>query len=118
MYDIRWISENAEAFDKALSRRNLNDEERKDYSSQNLISIYDQRRALIRVLETWQAKRNAASKAIGQAKASKDETNVKELMAEVADCKASISKLENEEKEAGGNLNKLLGQIPNLPLDE
>jgi len=118
MYDIRWISENAEAFDKALSRRNLNDEERRNYSSQNLISIYDHRRALIRVLETWQAKRNAASKAIGQAKANKDETNIKELMAEVADCKASISKLEEEEKEAGENLNKLLGQIPNLPLDE
>jgi seryl-tRNA synthetase len=118
MYDIRWISENAKAFDKALSRRNLNDEERKNYSSQNLISIYDHRRALIRVLESWQAKRNAASKAIGQAKAKKDESQVQELMAEVADCKESISKLETEEKDTGERLNKLLEQIPNLPLDE
>jgi len=118
MYDIRWINENAKAFDKALSRRNLNDEERKNYSSQNLISIYDHRRALIRVLESWQAKRNAASKAIGQAKAKKDESKIQELMAEVAICKASISKLESEEKEAGERLNKLLEQIPNLPLDD
>ncbi len=118
MYDIRWITENAKAFDKALSRRNLNDEERKNYSSQNLITIYDHRRALIRVLESWQAKRNAASKAIGQAKAKKDESKVQELMAEVAECKTSISNLEREEKEVGERLNKLLEQIPNMPLDE
>ncbi len=118
MYDIRWINENAKAFDKALSRRNLNDEERKNYSAQNLISVYEHRRALIRVLESLQAKRNAASKAIGQAKAKKDESKVQELMAEVADCKASISKLESEEKEVGERLKKLLEQIPNLPLDD
>jgi seryl-tRNA synthetase len=118
MHDIRWISENAALFDESLQRRNLTDEERKNYSSQNLISIYDHRRALIRVLESWQARRNAASKAIGQAKAKKDEAKVQGLMAEVAEYKASISKLEEEEKGVGEKLNKLLEQIPNLPLKE
>jgi seryl-tRNA synthetase len=118
MHDIRWIRENAEAFDEALNRRNLTDEEKKNFSSQNLISIDEIRRARIRVLESWQARRNAASKAIGQAKAKKDETKVQELMAEVAECKTSISTLEAEEKEAVERLNMLLEQIPNLPSKE
>src|SRR5277367_4796946 len=118
MHDIRWIRDNSVAFDKALNRRNLSDEDRKQYSSQNLISIDEHRRAIIRVLESWQARRNAASKEIGQAKANKDETNVQELMAAVAECKASISNLEIEQKDADEKLKTLLERIPNLPLDE
>jgi seryl-tRNA synthetase len=118
MHDIRWIRENAEAFDKALNRRNLSDEERKSYSSQNILSVDEHRRAIIRVLESLQARHNAASKAIGQAKAQKDESKVQELMAEVAECKISISNLEKEKKEADEKLDKLLAQIPNLPLAE
>jgi seryl-tRNA synthetase len=116
MHDIRWIQENPKEFDKALGRRNLTDEERKNFSSQNLISIGDLRRARIRVLESWQAKRNAASKLIGQAKAKKDEIAVKTLMAEVAECKESISNLEGEVKQVEEELHKLLAEIPNLPL--
>ena len=96
MHDIRWIDENAKAFDKALNRRNLADSERTEFSSENLIAMDGLRRARIRVLESWQAKRNAASKLIGQAKAKKDEEAVKQLMAEVAECKESISTLEGE----------------------
>jgi len=116
MHDIRFIREHPEVFDRALARRNLSEQEKKDFSSQNLISIDEHRRAIIRTLERWQAKRNAASRAIGQAKAKKDESKVKELMAEVAECKTSIANLENEEKDASERLNKLLEQIPNLPL--
>jgi seryl-tRNA synthetase len=117
MHDIRFIREHPDAFDKALGRRNLNEQEKKDFSSQNLASIDGHRRAIIRTLESWQARRNAASKEIGQAKAKKDESKIRELMAEVAECKTSISTLEREEKEAGEKLDKLLEQIPNLPLD-
>ncbi len=118
MHDIRWIHENPKAFDSALSKRNLTNEERKKFSSQNLIAIDDLRRARIRVLEGWQAKRNAASKLIGQAKAKKDEEAVKQLMAEVASAKKSISKLEGEVKEAEQGLRSILELIPNLPFDE
>jgi seryl-tRNA synthetase len=118
MHDIRWIQENPEAFDIALNKRNLSEEEKKDFSSQNLISIDDRRRARIRTLESWQAKRNAASKSIGQAKAKRDEVAVRQLMAEVAECKESISTLEGEVKEAEGELKRLLERIPNLPLEE
>src|SRR5262249_29547025 len=118
MHDIKWIRENPEAFDKALARRNLSDDEGKVFSSRHLISIDDRRRAQIRVFESWKARLNAASKKIGQAKAKKDEAAIKELMVEVADCKESLSTLETEQQDAEKELNDLLAQIPNLPLDE
>jgi len=34
MHDIHYIRENPQAFDKALNRRHLNDEERKRFSSE------------------------------------------------------------------------------------
>src|SRR5215208_6701767 len=116
MHDIKWIRENADAFDKALDRRNLSEEERQRYSSQNLISIDERRRAQIRVAESWKARLNGASKKIGEAKARKDEAAVKELMAEVAECKKSMSTLETEQQDAGKELDEILAQIPNLPL--
>src|SRR4051812_13755049 len=93
MYDIKWIRENPEAFDRGLKRRGL------EPLSQHLRSIDERRRAILRVLETWQATRNAASKEIGQAKARKDEAKVQELMEKVAEAKTSIATLEREEKE-------------------
>ena len=118
MHDIRWIREHAAEFDKALNRRPLDDESRKKFSSDNILSIDGRWRGIIRVLESWQSKRNAASKEIGQAKAKKDDATARKLMVEVAECKASISTLEKEEKDALQELNDLLATIPNLPLAE
>ena len=112
MYDIKWIRENPEAFDRGLTRRGL------EPLSQHLISIDQRRRAIIRVLESWQATRKAASKDIGEAKKAKDEARVAELMAKVAQAKESIPRLEAEEKAADGELNRALAEIPNLPLDD
>jgi seryl-tRNA synthetase len=117
MHDIKWIRDNPEAFDRALARRNLSEDEKRRFSSQNLLSIDERRRAQIRVFESWQARLNAASKKIGQAKARKDEAAIGELMAEVAECKRSMSTLEGEQKDADKELNGILAQIPNLPLD-
>jgi seryl-tRNA synthetase len=118
MHDIRFIRENAEAFDRALKRRHLDEEEEEEFSSQNLLFLDGQRRTIIRDLESWQARRNLVSKAIGQAKAEKDEAKIQQLMAEVAECKASIANLETDQKKAEERLKKLLEQIPNLPLDD
>ena len=112
MYDIKWIRENPEAFDRGLKRRNL------EPLSQHLISIDERRRAIIRVLESWQATRNTASKEIGQAKAKKDEAAAQALMAKVAEAKESIPRLEREQKEVEKELLDALASIPNLPLDE
>ena len=118
MHDIRWIRENAAEFDKALNRRPLDDESRKHFSSANLLAIDERRRAAILKSELAQARRNAASKEIGQAKAKKDEAAAQKLMAEVNELKTTLPALEQEAKAAEEELNKILATIPNLPLAE
>ena len=112
MHDIRWIRDNATAFDKALARRGL------EPLAEHLISIDELRRARIRVFETYQARRNAASKEIGDAKKAKDDVKANALMAEVADIKKSMATLEDEVKQSEVDLRNALASIPNLPLDE
>jgi len=112
MYDIKWIRENPDAFDRGLTRRGL------EPLAAKLLKLDESRRALITKLEQAQARRNAASKEIGQAKAKKDEATAKKLMAEVAELKETLPKLEAEEKQASAALEKELAQIPNLPLDD
>ena len=53
--------------------------------AQRLIALDETRRAAIQKAEGAQARRNAASKEIGEAKKKKDEAAAKELMAEVAE---------------------------------
>ena len=112
MHDIRWIRENAKAFDGALARRGLPGE------ADKLIAIDERRRAAILKFEQEQARRNAASKEIGQAKAKKDEATANKLMAEVNELKEKLPALEAESKAAEEELNRLLATIPNLPLPE
>jgi len=112
MYDIKWIRENTDAFDRGLRRRGL------EPLSRKLIKLDQTRRGLIARLEQAQARRNAASKEIGQAKAKKDEATAQKLMAEVAELKASIPMMEAEEKNAIAALDMELAQIPNMPLDD
>src|SRR5215468_9236043 len=112
MHDIKWIRDNPEAFDRGLARRGLPAE------SARLTAVDERRRATIVKAEQAQARRNAASKEIGEAKKAKDEVRAQALMAEVAELKASIPALEAEEKEASQQLDDALAAIPNLPLDE
>ena len=112
MHDIKWIRENPEAFDAALKRRGLSGE------AKRLVAIDERRRATIQKAEAAQARRNAASKEIGEAKKKKDEAAAAKLMAEVAELKTAIPALEAEEKAASKELDDALAWIPNLPLPE
>jgi seryl-tRNA synthetase len=112
MHDIRFIRENPEAFDRALQRRGIEPQARR------LIALDEKRRAAIQALETAQARRNAASKEIGEAKKNKDEDKAKGLLIEVAALKESIPGMEVEEKKASKELDDTLAEIPNLPLDD
>jgi seryl-tRNA synthetase len=112
MHDIRWIRDNPEAFDRGLARRGLAPE------AAHLIALDERRRAAIAKLEQVQARRNAASKEIGEAKKAKDEARARALMAEVSDLKDAIPAMDAEEKQASSELDEALARIPNLPTDD
>jgi seryl-tRNA synthetase len=112
MHDIKSIRDNPEAFDAALKRRGL------EPLSVSLLAIDERRRGAIMALEQAQARRNSASKEIGDAKKAKDDARAAKLMAEVAELKTTMPELEAAAKAADDELSKELAAIPNLPLDE
>jgi seryl-tRNA synthetase len=112
MHDIRFIRDNPQAFDHALSRRGL------EPQAARLIALDEKRRERILALETAQARRNEASKLIGAAKKSNEEETAQALMAEVAALKETVPGLEAEEKKTSKALDDALAEIPNLPLAE
>ncbi|MES2044914.1 MAG: serine--tRNA ligase [Pseudomonadota bacterium] len=112
MHDIRLIRDNPEAFDAGLARRGLSP------AAATLLAIDEKRRALITRAQAGQARRNEASKAIGAAKAAKDEATANALMAEVAELKQELPAIEAEEAALGEELHGLLAAIPNLPLPD
>ncbi|MGB8431528.1 MAG: serine--tRNA ligase [Pseudolabrys sp.] len=112
MYDIKWIREHPDAFDRGLKRRGL------EPLSKKLVALDEKRRAAITKFEQAQARRNAASKDIGDAKKAKDEAKASKLMAEVAELKTALPALEEEQTTLATELDKELAQIPNTPLDD
>ncbi|PSC02773.1 serine--tRNA ligase [Alsobacter soli] len=112
MYDIKWIRENASAFDAGLESRGAAP------LSAQLLAIDDRRRAAIARAQASQERRNALSKEIGQAMAAKDQARADALKAEVAGLKDALAAAEAEEKATVAELDKALAAIPNTPLPE
>jgi len=112
MHDIRWIRDNPAAFDAALKRRGL------EPQSKPLIALDEKRRKAIQDAEQTLARRNAASKEIGETKKTKDNARADALMAEVGELKTKLPELEAAAKQYEDELKTELAQIPNLPLDE
>lgn len=113
MFDIKWIRDNPDAFDRAMSQR-----KNVSVRSADLIAIDERRRQVIVRLNEMQEKRNAFSKQIGQAKAQKDEAKAAELMAEVARLKETIPAGEAQERAVEKELRDALSTIPNMALDD
>ena len=109
MHDIRLIRDDPAAFDAALAKRGVAPQ------SASLVTLDEQRRATIADSQTAQTRRNELSKAIGQAKAQKDEAKAQALMAEVASLKEALPALEADEARLGSELQAMLATIPNLP---
>lgn len=112
MFDVKWIRENSAAFDAGLEKRGLAP------LSGEVLKIDDERRAHLQALQEAQSKRNAASKEIGKAKASGDETAAAAAIEEVAKLKAFIQDGEQQERAIDERLNELLSRIPNLPHED
>jgi seryl-tRNA synthetase len=112
MYDIKWIRENADIFDRGRTRRGL------EPISTQLLAFDDSRRAAIGELQKAQERRNAASKEIGAAMKAGDAARAEALKAEVARIKENWPALEEAERYAIAELDNALASIPNTPLDE
>ena len=115
MHDIRAIRENPTAYAAALSRRPTVD----GVSEIAAIMALDEkvRAAILRKQEAEQA-RNAKSKEIGKAKASKDEALAQSLMADVSAAKQTIEDAGKEEADATRERDDLLARLPNVPLED
>ena len=112
MHDNRFIRENPEAFDKALSRRGLAG------MSSELLALDVARRASILAAELATADQNRASKEVGAAKARGDEAEFERLRALVAEKRAAIDMASVAASIDDARLKDALSRIPNLPLDE
>ena len=110
MFDIRAIRENPAAFDAGLKRRGL------EPLSAGLSAKDEELRAIKTRLQEAQARRNSASKEIGEAKASKDEALASTLMAEVAALKDQLQAGEDKQRDLEAALERELAVLPNIPL--
>ena len=111
MHDIRLIRENPEAFDAGLARRGL------EPLSAQIVAADASLRALQTEIQGSLARRNEASKLIGQAMAQGDKDKAEALKAEVADLKTSLPAKEDAEREQLAALQDILAALPNLPAD-
>lgn len=112
MHDLRLIRDNPAAFDAALARRGL------EPLAAAIVAQDEERRALSTRLQEANARRNEASKLIGQAMGKGDKETAEALKAEVADLKTTMPALEEAERAAGKALDDKLAAIPNLPADD
>jgi seryl-tRNA synthetase len=117
VFDIKWIRDNPEAFDAGLKKRGIAPGGDVKFSAE-LVALDETRRKVVTRLQEAQARRNAASKEIGKAKAAKDEAKAAALMAEVAALKDALAKGEPEQKKLDQQLQDTLSVIPNLPRDD
>lgn len=112
MHDVRALRESPEAFVDGWTRRGMSDAQG---VVDELTSLDQSLRAAQTAFQDAQARRNEASKLIGQAKAKKDEAEAQRLMAEVEALKSTIAERAEEEKVLGEKLRDRLAALPNLP---
>ena len=112
MHDVKFVRENPEAFDAAMKGRGIAPQ------AQIIIELDEKRRSLQTEMQELQARRNSASKEVGEAKRNKDEARAEALMAEVQGLKSGLAEAEQKEKEAAAELTGILESLPNLPLEE
>lgn len=109
MHDIRLIRDNPAAFDAGLARRGL------EPLSAQIVAADASLRALQTEIQGSLARRNEASKLIGQAMAQGDRDKAEALKAEVAELKTSLPAKEEAERKQLAELQDVLAALPNLP---
>lgn len=111
MHDIKTIVAAPAAFDAALARRGVAP------IADRLVAMDAGRREIQTRLNELQAQRNASAKAIGQAKARKDDHEAERLIQAADGMRAGIQDLEGKLREVDEALDGILMTIPNLAAD-
>ncbi len=109
MFDIKWIRENPEAFDKALATRGMAP------AADAMIALDAQRRDALTRAQDIQSSRNKVAKEIGAAKARGEDAA--ELIAEVSRSKQEQAEAEEAAKQAEAELDTALAGLPNVPAE-
>ncbi|MBI3440155.1 MAG: serine--tRNA ligase [Proteobacteria bacterium] len=109
MHDIRAIRDNPDLYDAAWARKGL------DPQAKRIVDFDAKMRAQATAKQEAEAQRNAASKAIGQAKAQKNNAEAERLITQVAALKARIDETSIEEAHWQKERDDLLASLPNLP---
>lgn len=109
MHDIRLIRDDPHAFDAGLARRGF------EPMSATILAADAELRALQTAVQASLARRNEASKLIGQAMAKGDKDGAEALKAEVAGLKDTLPAQEQAEREKLAALQDILAALPNLP---
>ncbi|WP_121114914.1 serine--tRNA ligase [Croceibacterium ferulae] len=112
MHDLRLIRDDPQSFDAGLARRGV------EPASARILSLDEQRRAAATSAQEALARRNEASKAIGQAMGKGDTATAEALKAEVAALKTDLPALEQAERDAATELDGMLAALPNIPADD
>ena len=107
MFDIKWIRENAAAFDAGLARRRL------EPQAARLLDLDRRRRDAVSEAQAIQAERNRLSKEIGQRKQAGADAS--DLIDAVSQSKQRQTEAEERERLAGTELDRALAELPNLP---
>ena len=110
MYDIKWIKENIDVFDKAMVKRGV------ATVSKQVVKLYDEYVNLIAKLQDLQSERNTLSKNIGIKKSKGDDAS-KDMKA-VSDLKSSIVSFQEESNSLQNQITKMLEIIPNMPSED
>jgi seryl-tRNA synthetase len=109
MHDIKFIRQNAEAFDAGLIRRGI------EPLAAEILKLDEQKRAEQTELQNLLAKKNGFAKAIGEAKRAGADASA--IMDEAKAINEQIAKLEGE-LAGRGALEEMLETIPNLPAND
>lgn len=112
MFDLKFIRDNPDAFDAGLARRNGLPR------AGEILALDEEARKFTHALNDLQARRNAASKEIGQAKAKGDDALFNKLRAEVDQIKQQIPAAEAEKTKRLDQINEILSSLPNLPAED
>ncbi len=110
MFDIRWIREEPQDFDRGLARRGL------DPAAARLIELDRERRAAQTRAQELQTRRNQLSTQIGRAKAAGGDAA--QAMKEVARFKEEQAGAEETARRCSQRLDQALAELPNLAADE